>query len=180
MRLVQLKDLRGTRRGDPFISRRRRSSGRMGSIENSLGSEKELQMRPVLYLYISLLCGTLPTVAAAQQAQSAQATPAAQSSPTAKTPTPAASSPATPASSASPAHANSAQELTADEKKLVSRGYRLEVKNGQKTFCRREVVLGSHFEKKVCGTAEQLAAATQEGRDITNMTQLHGTNPVGN
>lgn len=137
-------------------------------------------MRPVLYLYISLLCGTLPALAAAQEAQSAQAMPAARSSSTTKMPAPATSSTATPPSKAAPAHSNNSQELTAGEKKLISRGYRLEVKNGEKTFCRREVALGSHFEKKVCGTAEQLAAATEEGRDITNMTQLHGTNPQGN
>jgi hypothetical protein len=70
--------------------------------------------------------------------------------------------------------------LTVNEKALLSQGYHLEVRNGERTFCRREVVLGSHFEKKVCGTADQLAATTLTSREMLQRVQEHGTNPTGN
>jgi hypothetical protein len=133
-----------------------------------------------LCLYICLICATLPAVAGdppAQQAESAQATSSAQPSSTTQTPSKPAST-TKPASSTAPAHSSNSQDLTEDEKRLISRGYRLEVKNGQKTFCRREVVLGSHFEKKVCGTAEQLAESQQTSREVIENTQLHRTNPM--
>jgi hypothetical protein len=139
-------------------------------------------MRLVGCLYVCVICGTLPAVAGeppAQQAESAQAAPTTQPSSTTQTPSKPAST-TKPASSTSPAHSSNPQHLTADEKRLISRGYRLEVQNGQKTFCRREVVLGSHLEKKVCGTADQLAQAQRTGREVTENSQRRGTNPQGN
>jgi hypothetical protein len=56
-------------------------------------------------------------------------------------------------------------------------GYRRQVRDGQVTFCRKEVVLGSHFEKKVCGTAEQLVSAQQLSKDLTSETQRN-SNPL--
>jgi hypothetical protein len=57
-------------------------------------------------------------------------------------------------------------ELTHDEQLLVSKGYKLEIRNGQKIFCRREEVLGSRLgEKKVCGTASQFAQQGNNQRD---------------
>jgi hypothetical protein len=116
-------------------------------------------MRPGLYLYMSLvcsglICGALPAFAGDNPAQQgAQATPTAQS--------------------------DKRDELTPDEKRLLSAGYHLHVENGQKVFCRREAQLGSHFEHKVCGTAEQLAAARQTSREVLENTQRPGANPTG-
>ena len=57
-------------------------------------------------------------------------------------------------------------ELTHDEQLLVSRGYKLEVRNGDRVFCRREQVLGSRLgDKKVCGTASQFAQQGNNQRD---------------
>jgi hypothetical protein len=120
-------------------------------------------------LSLFLICGTLPVLAAAQ-AQPAQSTPATAPSSTTPTPSQAAST-TPPASSAKPAPSNSPQELTDEEKKLLSKGYHLEVHGGQKTFCRREAELGSHFERKVCGTPEQLGAIRQTSRDLLENSQ---------
>jgi hypothetical protein len=142
-------------------------------------------MRLVGCLYVCLSSATLPAVASeppAQQVEPAQATSttppssATEPSSTAQTPSKPASK-TKPASSTS-AHTSNTQDLTPAEERLISQGYRLEVKNGQKTFCRREVVLGSHFEKKVCGTAEQLAQSQQTSREVIENTQLHHTNPM--
>ncbi len=150
-------------------------------------------MRLNSYLYVSVLCAALPAAAlaqhaqaaqqpqGAQQAQSTQATAPPASPPSAaKTPSQPTASTTAPAAGTSPAHASNAQELTSDEKKLISRGYHLEVHTGEKTFCRREVVLGSHFEKKVCGTADQLAASTRASRDAIDDAQMRPLPRAGN
>ncbi len=140
-------------------------------------------MRLIPYLYVSVLCATLPAAALAQQAQAAQqpqagapqaqtTQPATPSSSPVKTPSQPTASTTAPASGTSPTHSSKGQELSSDEKRLISRGYHLEVHNGEKTFCRREVVLGSHFEKKVCGTAEQLATSTRTSRDVLDDAQM--------
>ena len=139
-------------------------------------------MRLVGCLYVCVICGTLPAVAGeppTQQAESAPATSTTQPSSTTQTPSKPASK-TKPASSTPPAHSSNPQDLTEAEQRLISRGYRLELQNGKKTFCRREVVLGSRLEKKVCGTADQLAEAQRTGREVTENSQRRGTNPQGN
>jgi hypothetical protein len=84
------------------------------------------------------------------------------------------------ASTAAAATAHSADEVTAQEQKLLSRGYKLQRVNGQNLFCRNEPVLGSHFEKKVCGTMEQLLANEQTSRDFTDRAQRNQIHPMGN
>jgi hypothetical protein len=49
-------------------------------------------------------------------------------------------------------------EMTPDEKELLSRGYKLEMRHGEKYFCRREQQLGSRFEIKSCDTAQSIQA----------------------
>ncbi len=146
-------------------------------------------MRHLSWLYVWLISGALPAAALAQQAQSTQAAPpASSSSPATPSQPPASQSTASqptasttaPASTASPAHSSNALELTSDEKRLISKGYHLEVHNGQKTFCRREPELGSHFEKQVCGTAEQLATITQTSRDAIDSVQMRPHPRAGN
>jgi hypothetical protein len=57
-------------------------------------------------------------------------------------------------------------ELTHEEQQLVSRGYKLEMRHGEKWFCRREAVLGSRLqETKVCGTASMLSSNRANQQD---------------
>jgi hypothetical protein len=46
-------------------------------------------------------------------------------------------------------------ELTHEERNLIRQGYKLEVRNGENWFCKREPVLGSRLQQnKECGTEE--------------------------
>jgi hypothetical protein len=70
-------------------------------------------------------------------------------------------------------------QLTHEEQQLISRGYKLEVRNGEKWFCRREQMLGSRLnEVKHCGTASMLAESTQRQKEETRNAQ-HITTPSG-
>jgi len=65
--------------------------------------------------------------------------------------------------------------LTQGEKNLLRQGYRLEVRNGEKYFCRNEDTLGSRLhEHKVCGTEESIArraeASNNNVRDTLGKT----------
>jgi hypothetical protein len=61
-------------------------------------------------------------------------------------------------------------EMTREERELVSRGYKLEIRRGQRYFCRRESELGSHFDVKTCNTAESIeghrAASVETVREM--------------
>jgi hypothetical protein len=87
-----------------------------------------------------------------------------------------ASPPATPVSAATTDKA----AVDAAEKRLISQGYKPEMRNGQRVFCRREQVMGSRLgEAKHCGTVEQLKILGQESRDITEHVQRTQLNPNG-
>jgi hypothetical protein len=113
------------------------------------------------------------------------ASPPAASPPAAASPTPAADATAAPPAAAQPAAAAKApaKEATtaADskdsdaEKHLLARGYKKETRsNGQVVFCRKEIELGSRFETKKCGTAESMAFAEQQARDLMHNSQYSG------
>jgi hypothetical protein len=56
--------------------------------------------------------------------------------------------------------------LTPGEKNLLRQGYRLEVRNGEKFFCRKEDTLGSRLhEHKVCGTEESISHRAEANND---------------
>lgn len=56
--------------------------------------------------------------------------------------------------------------LTPGEKNLLRQGYRLEVRNGEKLFCRSEDTLGSRLhEHKVCGTEESISHRAEANND---------------
>jgi hypothetical protein len=129
-------------------------------------------------LYIFLVCGTLAACATTGRPGSGQPTSAAQPLPRPQTQSHSAGATRS-VSSTSPAHSSASPDLTPNEERLISQGYHLEVRDGEKTFCRREAELGSHFERKVCGTAEQLGAITQTSRDVTENAQ-RSLNPRGN
>jgi hypothetical protein len=68
-------------------------------------------------------------------------------------------------------------------KKLRAAGYKPEMHGKEVLFCRKEPVVGSRFEKKVCNTAEQLDAQMTNGRDAVETAQRMGLgagNPKGN
>jgi hypothetical protein len=91
------------------------------------------------------------------------AAPAAQ-------PAAAATSAASDASAKAKATAASTKEAD-DEKRLLGRGYKKETRGNQTVYCRKEIKTGSHFETKVCGTAESMALAEQQARDLMQNSQ---------
>jgi hypothetical protein len=99
-------------------------------------------------------------------------TPAADSTaaqPTAAQPAAAAKVPAKEATTAS-----DSKDLDA-EKHLLARGYKKETRsNGQTVYCRKEIKLGSRFETKECGTAETMALAEQQARELMHNSQYSG------
>jgi hypothetical protein len=105
--------------------------------------------------------------------------PAAQTTATSSASTAASTSNATSAAASTPS-AN--QGMSADEeKKLISSGYKIEMKNGEKRYCRREAQMGTRFEHKVCSTAEELKARRQDDQDAVRQSQqMHQMNPRGN
>jgi len=67
-----------------------------------------------------------------------------------------------------------------EEKRLIAQGYKPEMLNGQKVFCRREQTLGSRLgEAKHCATAEQLKISQQESHDVIEKIQRTQKNPAG-
>lgn len=99
----------------------------------------------------------------------ASAQPASKSD---NSPTPAAASANTAAQPAKTA------ELTADEKNYLSHGYKLQLRGGQKYFCRSEAQLGTRFATTTCRTAEQMAVAAQNSKDFTSgMERPNGNKP---
>jgi hypothetical protein len=98
---------------------------------------------------------------AAQLAPAAQQAPAASSTSTEAAAKPVAKDTATPASGKD-------SEADAQEKHFLGRGYKKEMRNGVSVFCRKEIKLGSRFETKQCGTAQELELAEQQGRDLMN------------
>jgi hypothetical protein len=69
-------------------------------------------------------------------------------------------------------------ELTADEKSYLSHGYKLQVRGGEKYFCRSEQQLGTRFATTTCRTAEQMAVSTQSSKDFAaEMDRPNGNKP---
>jgi len=59
-------------------------------------------------------------------------------------------------------------------------GYRPQMHNGQKLFCKREDVMGSRIGGQMrCGTVDQLAAETRLSREATENAQRTQLNPSG-
>jgi hypothetical protein len=109
------------------------------------------------------------TTAAAQPAAAATA-----SSPAASAATPADKVP-------SPTVNVEAQKEDVLEKHFLAEGYKLEMHNGQKYFCRTEEELGSRLGgHKSCGTAQQLQTTERDAQAAYQRGQAQQTNPKGN
>jgi hypothetical protein len=105
-----------------------------------------------------------------QQASAATAQDKPAPAGTPATPTRSESAPAAPPAGTT-AQTSKTQDLTDDEKKLLSQGYKLETRGGQKFFCRSETLVGSRFPTKTCRTAAQMAVVRQNSKDYLNDVQ---------
>jgi len=65
-------------------------------------------------------------------------------------------------------------DLTPEEKDLINRGYKLEVHNGEKYFCRREQQLESRLPgPKTCDSAQQIQARRLESQEAVRVIQTN-------
>jgi hypothetical protein len=106
--------------------------------------------------------------------------------PPSQTPTQSAASAASPASPATPptAAASAPHETTAAidprEKMLKAKGYHLEMRNGEKYYCRNEEVMGSRLGgRKFCGTVADLDDREHRSKDMAEGAQRQQLNPTG-
>jgi hypothetical protein len=110
------------------------------------------------------------------------ADPPAQS-PSAATPAPDASAPASGQKTTvvvDAAAQQAAEQQSVLEKHFLAEGYKEEMHNGEKLFCRREQPMGSRLgAAKTCGTAEQLAANEREAQAAYQRGQTQQNNPSG-
>ena len=58
-------------------------------------------------------------------------------------------------------------------------GYKPEMRNGTRVYCRRESPIGSRLDRKVCITAEQSKSVRQDSKDHAIDAQQRQLNPVG-
>ena len=113
------------------------------------------------------------TTATAAPAAQATATAPAQPAAPATSPTPAAPKVAAPAASTSAAEEER-------ERHFLSEGYRLEMRNGEKVFCRREEMLGSRLgAQKVCASALQLTETERQAKASMDGSIMQHSNPTG-
>ncbi len=86
--------------------------------------------------------------------------------------------PAQPAASSTPteaaAKAPTKDEADAQEKRLLAEGYKKKTRNGQTVYCRKEIPLGSRFEKEYCGSAQDMLLQEQRARDLMNGNRTTG------
>jgi hypothetical protein len=64
-------------------------------------------------------------------------------------------------------------ELTPADKELLSRGYKLEMRHGEKYFCIKETPIDSRFPIKNCDTADSIQAHRQESQDAVRAIEAN-------
>jgi hypothetical protein len=142
-------------------------------------------MRLVIGVLAAFCLSSMP-VARADPAQSTppSTAPASATATSAAQPAPAAtpSAPAPAAQQTQPAKqtvvVQGTPEFDALEKHFLSEGYKLEMHNGEKYFCRREDELGSRLGgHKACSTAQQLMVTEQEAKAAYVRGQMQQVNP---
>jgi hypothetical protein len=61
--------------------------------------------------------------------------------------------------------------------RMLSQGYKPQKGRGDSVlYCRSEPQMGSHFEKTVCLSADQIKQRTQDSREITDKLETNGGN----
>jgi hypothetical protein len=121
-----------------------------------------------------------PTTAA-PAADVPAAAPAATAAPPAATAAPPAAA-GTPPAAAQATSSAPATGPTVDqyEKHFLAEGYKLEMHNGQKLFCRTEEIVGSRLGgQRVCATLEQLRATETDTRESIERWQRTSPSPTG-
>jgi len=125
-------------------------------------------------LFACTLAGWLVTALADPPATPAPASPPAAANAAA---TQAETHAQTPASAAE--HPAATEAADAEEKRLRTAGYKPQVVNGVKVWCRVENSLGSRLsQQKNCGTAEDLARSVRETQNRIEATQNREWNPT--
>jgi hypothetical protein len=131
-------------------------------------------MRALLALSLGCVLGAFAVAHAAD--------PPAPPAPVAAAPTAAANTAATPSAPASPATPPAAPSSTvvvtgkrsAEERQLIMAGWKEEMHNGEKVFCRWQDQIGSRLEKThVCGSFEQIKESVLQTQDRTNQDLDH-------
>jgi hypothetical protein len=138
-------------------------------------------MRSVLALLACVAGGGL-SVALADPPAAPAATPEPATQATAATPGNPAAAPVAATSAAgvtitgnTPA-TPAAPQVDAMEKHFLSEGYKIEMRHGDKYFCRREEELGSRLGgQKYCSTMEQLKATEAQAKDLVGTSQRQQT-----
>lgn len=64
-------------------------------------------------------------------------------------------------------------DTSATDKDLKSRGYKIQMRNGEKYFCRMEAPVGSHLEKKECYTAASIYAKEESSQEFVRRMQTN-------
>jgi hypothetical protein len=152
-------------------------------------------------LFMRLSIGFLAFLCVGAVSQAMATDPPATSAPTTAAPAPATETAATTETQTSTKTAATTQSATASEqaapktvklvagdadadaklRQLKGMGYKAEMHGSEVVFCRRETVLGSRFEKKVCNTAEALEQQMLDSQDATKQAQRNLTAvPHGN
>jgi hypothetical protein len=113
----------------------------------------------------------------------ALADPPASPAATAPAATQASATTSTPVASANAASAAAKPDANADagaEKQLLASGYKPEMRNGTKVWCRREGELGSRLGgQKVCGTPQELKVVVRENQELVEKIQKTSISPSG-
>jgi len=138
-------------------------------------------MRSVLALLACVAGGGLSVAVAdppaAPASTSEAATPATPATPGNPAAAPAAATSAGGVAPAAPAaQPASSVTITAEqavmEKHFLAEGYKVEMRNGQKYYCRREETLGTRLgSQKFCSTEEQLKATEAQAKDLVGTSQ---------
>jgi hypothetical protein len=110
-----------------------------------------------------------PTPPAASATQTAPAAPSTALQPSAAK----LASDSTPAATAGAKPDAGKPELTAADHELMSQGYKLEMRHGEKYFCRRETIMGSHFEQKTCNTPTSIQSQQAAAQELTRRIQVY-------
>jgi hypothetical protein len=120
------------------------------------------------------------------------ATPATPTTPATATSPASTSAPAAPAQDAKAAASaadsaktpgvliESTPDLSTLEKHFLAEGYKMEMRNGEKVFCRKEQVMGSRLQnQKSCGSALQLSETERQAQSSLNRSMMQQNNPSG-
>jgi len=135
-------------------------------------------MRPkYIVLTVALSVSAASIAWSADEPATPATTPAAQpAAPAAPSGLAAASSTSTPAKApakeTATADAGKNSEADAQEKHLLASGYKKKTRNGETVYCRKEMPIGSRFEKERCGSAQEMELQAQQARDLMNSNKV--------